>query len=277
MAKHPSEMFGVPHNVHSPKAEEIREAYWCPFADQICNKKSRLISYPMGVCSVQYNNQTVAICPRRFLQGGIVFGDIADHYFGTRSDLLVFPEVSLRGIGSFDFVIVKHKPLSSDVEDFVVVEFQTDQTTGTGKLVQALEDYLREGMFEDKSYSFGLNTYDTLKRSFTQILNKGIVLEQWRQKVYWVFQEPVYQNFTSRYNLEEMRYNPSHTTVFTVYDLARREDQYQLTQARLESSTIDDLFSAFRNNPNVPGKDMFIETLQHKIKAKVELKFRFDD
>jgi len=231
----------------------------------------------MGVCSVQYNNQIVAICPRRFLQDGIVFKDIADHYFGTRNDLLVFSEVGLRGLGSFDFVIVKHKPLSNDIEDFVAVEFQTDQTTGTGKLVQALEDYLREGTFEGRAYGFGLNTYDTLKRAFTQILNKGIVLEQWQQKVYWVFQEPVYQNYTSRYNLGEMRYNPSHTTVFTVYDLARRENQYQLAQTRLESATMDELFSAFRNNPNIPGKDMFVETLQRKIRAKLELAFRFDN
>jgi Restriction endonuclease NotI len=88
----------------------------------------------MGVCSVRYGNSIVALCPRRFLQDNIVFKNIADHYFKTRNDLVVFSEIGLPHTGTFDYVMVKHKPFSSDIEDFIVIEFQTGQTTGTGQI-----------------------------------------------------------------------------------------------------------------------------------------------
>ena len=204
MTKHPAEVFGYPLGSLSRLPKKGHKKYWCPFVDNKCNKQSRLIRYPMGVCSVHYGDEIIALCPRRFLQNNIIFKDIADHYFETRNDLVVFSEIGLSQTGTFDYVMVKHKPFSSDIEDFVVVEFQTGQTTGTGQLVQALKDCLEGEDIKDKTYGFGLNLADIWKRTFTQILNKGIVLEKWGHKIYWVVQEPVYQDFLNRYNLNDI-------------------------------------------------------------------------
>jgi len=81
--------------------------------------------------------------------------DIADHYFKTRNDLVVFTEIGLSQVGTFDFVMVKHRPFSSEIEDFVVVEFQTGQTTGTGKLVEGLKDLMKGDDLQGRSYGFG--------------------------------------------------------------------------------------------------------------------------
>jgi hypothetical protein len=64
-----------------------------------------------------------------------------------------------------DYVLVKHKPMQAEVQDFVTVEFQTDSTTGTGKLVQGLRDFVAGQDIQKRTYSFGMNTYDTIKRS----------------------------------------------------------------------------------------------------------------
>ena len=272
MAKHPSEIFGYPFNTNSDQAKKGRKRYQCPFIGEKCNKQSRLIKYPMGVCSVRYGDDIIALCPRRFLQENTVFKNVADHYFKTRNDLVVFSEISLSETGTFDYVMVKHKPFSSDIEDFVVIEFQTGQTTGTGNLVQALKDFLKGEDIEGRSYRFGLNLADIWKRSFTQILNKGIVLENWGHKIYWVVQEPVYRDFMNRYNLDYMTYDDEHTTVFLICDLKEKAEKYVLFQTKIESSTISDLFKAFRNNPNIPSKDTFINKLQIKLKAKMALK-----
>lgn len=272
MAKHPSEIFGYPFNTNSDHAKKDRKRYRCPFIGEKCNKQSRLIRYPMGVCSVRYADDIIALCPRRFLQENTVFKNIADHYFKTRNDLVLFSEISLSETGTFDYVMVKHKPFSADIEDFVVIEFQTCQTTGTGNLVQALRDFLKGEDIEGRSYRFGLNLADIWKRSFTQILNKGIVLENWGHKIYWVVQEPVYRDFMNRYNLDYMTYNDEHTTVFLICDLKKEAEKYVLFQTKIESSTISDLFKAFRNNPNIPSKDTFINKLQIKLKAKMALK-----
>lgn len=165
MAKHPAEVFGKTIDKVSQLPVKGPKRYWCPFADDKCNKQSRLIRYPMGVCSVRYGANIVALCPRRFLQKNIVFKDIADRYFKTRNDLVVFSEIGLPQTGTFDYVMVKHKPFSSEIEDFIVIEFQTGQTTGTGKLVQALKDCLKGKDVEGESYGFGLNLADIWKRS----------------------------------------------------------------------------------------------------------------
>ncbi|MBI1741564.1 hypothetical protein HYR54_00670 [Candidatus Acetothermia bacterium] len=276
MAKHPAEIFGHPPDVTSAQAQDDRRKYWCPFVNQKCNKQSRLIKYPMGVCAVQYGKEIIALSPRRFLQDNIIFKDIADHYFNSRDDLLLFSEVGLKKVGTFDYVMVKHKPMSSEIEDFVIIEFQTAQTTSTGKLVEALKDFLKYQRIDGRTYKFGLNLADIWKRSFTQILNKGIVFENWGHKIYWVIQEPVYQDLLARYKLQGMRYNSTHKSVFAIYDLRRVGDKHELFQTRVESSTVDDLFKAFRHNSNVPPKDKFISNLERRLKDRMELKIQLD-
>jgi len=77
-----------------------------------------------------------------------------------------FTEVGLPGIGNFDFVIVKHKPLSNIVDDFAVIEFQTGQTTSTGKLVDGFKKFMKDGFLKsDVTYNFGVNSYDIWKRT----------------------------------------------------------------------------------------------------------------
>lgn len=84
MAKHPAEVFGYPIWIDSAEAKTSRNNYFCPFSNKKCDKKSRLIDYPMGVCSVQYGENIIALSPNRFLQENTVFYDIADHYFNDR-------------------------------------------------------------------------------------------------------------------------------------------------------------------------------------------------
>jgi hypothetical protein len=241
--------------------------------DDECNKRSRLIDYPMGVCSVRYGEEIVALSPRRFLQDNVVFYDIADHCFETRNDLLIFPEVSIpgaRNLGIFDYVMVKHKPLSSEIEDFVAIELQTGQTTGTGSLVEALEDFMQGNDISGTSCGFGLNLADIWKRTFTQILTEGIVMERWGHEIYWVVQEPVYRDFLDRYKLHGMTYDSSHSTVFAIYDLRREGDAYRLHRTRVESSSVDDLFDAFRTNLEVPPRQVFMDRLAEKVEEQVE-------
>jgi hypothetical protein len=142
MPKYPSEMFGYYWKDTSKEAQSARKKHHCPFHDSECFKKSRLIDYPFGVCTAHTDGKEIALCPRRFRENGIVFGDIAKTHFGSIHNIVVFSEVGLPGIGNFDFVMVKHKPLSNIVEDFVAIELQTGQTTSTGKLVEAFKDFM---------------------------------------------------------------------------------------------------------------------------------------
>lgn len=268
-----SEIFGHPVGDDSEQAAADRTAHRCPFLNETCWKQSRMIDYPFGVCSVEYGGETIATCPSRFRQDERVFKDVADHYFGSRHDLIPFSEVrasvttaSGRGIGYvFDYVLVKHKPLSSEIDDFVVIEVQTVDTTNTGQLVAALQDFVNGEEIEQKRYGFGMNWANVWKRCFSQILREGVILERWGHKIYWVAQEPAYEYLIDSHGLHGMTFDRAHSTVFMTYNLVEGKGQNTLAQARLESATMDQLFDAFQHNAPIPSKDDFVSKLKDKI------------
>jgi hypothetical protein len=277
MAKYPSEIFGYYWKDTSAEAKSARKAYFCPFHRSQCFKKSRLVDYPFGVCTAFTDGKEIALCPRRFLEKGIIFQDIAKAHFGSIHNILVFSEVGLPGIGNFDFVMVKHKPLSTQVEDFVAIELQTGQTTSTGKLVQGFKDLMESGtLSRNATYNFGINTYDIWKRTFTQILNKGIILEKWKRKIFWVVQEPIFEYFRNKYRLGSVQYDSGHSSVFLLYDLKLLGNRLALSQTNKYSSTIDALFEAFRKNDDIPPVEKFVERLQTKVDSDLKLALRLD-
>src|SRR3972149_96877 len=157
----PVEVFGYPTHNRSDEARQMREQHWCPFADSLCNKKSRLLNYPFGVCSVENPGGIHTTCPRRFEERGPLEGvsrvleDMALHYFGDFNNVIPFAEVKLPNVGAIDYVLVRHKPMKAEVDDFIAVEFQADSTTGTGQIVQALRDFISGDDVTQKSYAFG--------------------------------------------------------------------------------------------------------------------------
>lgn len=272
MAKYPSEIFGFYLQNMLSDAEDSRKNHWCPFHGSPCYKQSRLLDFPFGVCTAHVEGQEIALCRRRFLENNKVFQNIALEQFETSENVLVFSEVGLPGIGNFDFVMVKHKPFRAEIEDFVAIEFQTGQTTSTGQLVKGFKDFLRDHRFpEGASYRFGINMYDIWKRTFTQILNKGIIMEKWGKKIFWVVQDPVFCYFQQKFRLSDMGYNKSHCSVFSLYDLEVDDKRLDLVATRMFSSTVDALFDAFRRNDDIPPVEKFVERLESKLSGDIKI------
>lgn len=275
----PAEIFGYPPYNQTLEARKAREHHWCPFLDKKCIKQSRLLQYPFGVCSAEHHGAICAICPQRFEEldaptgSSRVLTDIAQHYFGSIDNVLAFPEVKLPNIGNIDYVLVSHKPLRAEVEDFVAVEFQTDSTTGTGTIVQSLTDFIAGQDITTRTYHFGMNTYDTIKRSMTQLFNKGIVYEKWNTHCYWVIQEYIYANLARRYGFKTEGYEAEHASRFALYEFAIQHERLSLHPTRMISTTVDEVYQAMRHNPGLPGKDDFVNMLNTKLKARLRIQF----
>jgi len=278
VASGPAEIFGYQTGNQSDGARNARSRHWCPFADSICTKQSRLLDYPFGVCSVKRRDEICAVCPRRFEERGSMEGvssviaDIALHYFGDLTNVIPFSEVKLPNVGAIDYVLVRHKPMKAEVDDLIAVEFQSDSTTSTGGLVQAMRDFSWGEDVEGQTYRFGMNTYDSVKRMITQLLNKGIVYEKWNTKCYWVFQEYIYSNLVNRYGCKKDGYSPEHASRFAPYNLVQEGDRLVLRPSRFISTTTDEIYQAMRNNPNLPDKDRFVKALETKLQARLSLK-----
>jgi hypothetical protein len=277
--KRPAEIFGYPIGNHSQEARDARTQHWCPFIKDRCSKKSRLIDFPFGVCSVEYNGEIHTICPRRFEEQGTLEGvpkvleDIALHYFGDLDNTISFSEVRLPNVGSIDFVLVRHKPMQAQVQDFVSIEFQSDSTTSTGGLVQGIRDFFEGHTLQEQTCQFGMNTYDSIKRAIIQLMNKGIVYETWNTKCYWVIQEYIYANLVKRYGFKEGGFTSEHASRFALYDFIPTNDRLTLTSTRLISTTVDEAYQAMRNNPGLPDKDRFVQKLNTKLRARLSVQF----
>jgi hypothetical protein len=273
----PAEVFGYPIWNRSEEAQDVRERYWCPFWDRRCDKKSRLIDFPFGICSAEHGGEVYTICPHRFEERGSIEGvsrvleDIAMHYFGGFNNTIAFSEVRLPNAGSIDYVLVRHKPMKPEVEDFVSVEFQSDSTTGTGKLVQGIRDFFKGRDLQGQSYRFGMNTYDSIKRAITQLMNKGIVYETWNTKCYWVIQEYIYANLVSRYGFKADGFSPEHASRFALYSLVPKGDRLALNPSRFISTTVEEVYQAMRNNPGLPSKDKFVQHLNAKLRLRLSV------
>ena len=267
---YPAEIFGYPIENKSEEAKEYRIKYLCPFTGEKCSKLSRLINYPMGVCSTWWpDNNPIAICPKRFLQNNTLFIKVAEHVFGSTNNILLFKEVKLKRIGTFDFVLVKHKPISDIIEDFCVVEFQTCSTTGTGKLVKAIEDYMNGQDITENSYAFGMNTYNDIKLSFIQMLNKGQVFEIWNKKIVWAVQKYLYDNMVERFSLRDMQFNGKDANIFLICNIDYIcSEKYNIVFDSIYSSTIENLMKAFKSS-ELPKVDDFIGILHRKMKLKL--------
>jgi len=275
----PAEIFGYHFNDVSLEAKQARKKHWCPFTDRLCSKRSRLIDYPFGVCTVEHGNGFYTICPRRFEERGTLEGiprvleNIALHYFGDFANLVLFSEVKLPNVGTMDFVLVRHKPMKAEVDDFIPLEFQSDSTTGTSPLVQGLKDFVAGSDLLNKTYNFGINTYDTIKRSITQLFNKGIVYENWGIKSYWIIQEYIYANLVKRYGLKQDGFSDVHASRFALQELSFTGNKLSLNATRFVSVSVDEIYQAMRINPGLPGKGQFIASLNEKLRARLSLKF----
>lgn len=278
LGNRPAEIFGYPIWNGSEEAQDIRNRNWCPFQDKLCNKKSRLIDYPFGVCSVEHNGRLYTICPHRFGERATddrvpkIIEDIARHYFGDLNNLVGFPEVRLPNVGSIDYILIRHKPLEPKVDDFVSIEFQSDSTTSTGRLVEGINDFFDKRDLREKSYNFGLNTYDSIKRAITQLMNKGIVYETWDTKCYWVIQEYIYENLVNRYGFKSTGYSPEHASRFALCNLVPENERLTLNLIGFVSTTVDEVYQAMRNKPNLPGKDDFVKRLNAKLRLELNLR-----
>lgn len=189
------ELFGAPTGGPRDAWKEIVARRWCPFLDRLClkNRKSRP-DILIGTCSVVYGKGAdgIVICPHRLLERKQIFTDCIQlltlHEPGN--EFHVVPEISIPG-GSVDYFLASVK--SGKVRDFVGIELQTLDTTGT--VWPERQRFLQEvGLPVDekdvKSASgFGMNWKMTAKTTLVQLHHKVDTFENLNKHLVLVVQD----------------------------------------------------------------------------------------
>lgn len=166
------ELYGTATTNRNADWPAIEVHQYCPYLKRQCTKVRK--SQPeqtIGSCSVMYGHREnpIMICPHRFLERGQIFMDclhlLTRHEPGNQ--VHVVPEIAVPG-GSVDYFLVSAK--GAKVQDFVGIELQTLDTTGT---IWPLRQNFLGGVSEGgKSKGFGMNWKMTTKTTLVQLNHK---------------------------------------------------------------------------------------------------------
>ena len=189
------ELFGQSTANKRQNWKSIVVRQWCPYLERKCIKVRK--SQPkisIGSCSVLYGKgkRPIIICPYRLLERRQVFTDCL-HLLNVHepgNELHIVPEVSIPG-GSIDYFLASAR--DGKVKDFVGVELQTLDTTGT--VWPARQKYLqdvgvnvvREEAASSKTY--GINWKMTAKTILIQLHHKVQTFEAINKHLVLVIQD----------------------------------------------------------------------------------------
>jgi Restriction endonuclease NotI len=189
---------------------KIVKKQWCPFTDHKCFKiRKSQPKMSIGTCAVKYgeSGQGIIICPNRLLERKQVFTDcihlLSLHEPGN--ELHVIPEISLPG-GSVDYFLVSTK--RGKVRDFVAIELQTLDTTGTvwperQRLLRELKIAAAVSDTNSKK-SFGMNWRMTAKTTLVQMHHKVETLEHLSKRIVLVIQDQLLNYLNREFNFEHL-------------------------------------------------------------------------
>lgn len=287
------ELFGYAPDDNSPTAQAPRKSGQCPFVGGRCIKqfKSGLVS---GACTLKpASSGPVICCPNRmYAQDYLVLLEVAVDAFGSGmrlcrkpadakgdgKDVVVFgkhwgKELRLpsrrKGGGYFVDWILARLDAKHALEEFVAVELQTMDTTGSYE-AQVRRLLGKEPALKDKGS--GINWENVSKRILPQIIFKGHVLRQeplCKKGMYFVCPSPVYERILARLGGSLRRYHPqAGALTFRQYDLGvsvaaghRRNLEFkgQMT------TTVDQVALAFTAPSNLPEPGVY----EHAIRAEL--------
>lgn len=179
------ELYGVSTvTKDAPDWNTIAARQHCPFLGRKCIKvRKSKPEQTIGTCTVAYGREPkpIIICPHRLLERRQVFVDCLHllHLHQPGNQLHLVPEVTIPG-GSVDYFLVS--AIGKRVRDFVGIEFQTLDTTGTvwpdrqRLLKEAGAEYSTEPL--TSGARFGMNWKMTAKTILVQLHHKVQTFER---------------------------------------------------------------------------------------------------
>jgi hypothetical protein len=204
------ELFGKGTHNRSVDWQGVIDAQRCSYTHKRCYKVRK--SNPeisIGTCSVLYGKvpEPVIICPVRLIERRQIFTDCF-HLLTTHepgNELHIIPEVSIPG-GSVDYFLVSAK--DGKVKDFVGIELQTLDTTGTvwperQRMLETL-GISRSDSAEASNKTFGMNWKMTAKTILVQMHHKVQTFEHLNKKLVLVIQDKLLSYMTKEFKFDHL-------------------------------------------------------------------------
>ena len=231
------ELFGLPTSTKGkPNWSTIINEQECPFLGRRCIKiRKSQPEISIGTCSVLYGRakRPIVICPFRLLERKQIFIDclhlLSAHEPGN--ELHIVPEISVPG-GSVDYFLTSVR--DDKVKDFVGIELQTLDTTGT--VWPARQRFLQsvgvQAVREDApSYkTYGMNWKMTAKTILVQLHHKIHTFEAINKHLVLVIQDFLLEYLSKQFQFSHLnnarRDDPMHLHSYRMF--CKKDNSYSL-------------------------------------------------
>lgn len=270
------ELFGVYCNDSADFTKVVSEQL-CPYSGTKCYKTRK--SDPgtsIGTCTVQYQENSIMICPNRLLENKQIFVDclhlLTLHEPGN--ELYVIPEVSIPG-GNVDYFLVSAK--DGKVKDFTGIELQTMDTTGT--VWPERQRLLHEHGFAvdrvdvENRKPFGMNWKMTAKTILIQMHHKSETFEYLNKHLVLIIQKSFLDYINREFSFSHIQGtrigDPVH---IHAYDLKETANHLKLSlETRVSTDSVGIAKSLGLNaQPKVELEEL-IATLEQKLSDEYRL------
>ena len=255
------------------KWKDVVKKQHCRYSNKRCFKvRKSQANISIGTCTVQYGqeNKDIIICPHRLTERKQIFADclhlLTSHQPGN--ELHLVPEVSIPG-GSVDYFLVS---TDSDrkVKDFVGIELQTMDTTGTlwPERELALQDLgLKKNILAPKK-PFGMNWKMTAKTIVVELHHKIETFESSNKHLVVVIQNHLLEYIKTEFAFAHINTHPliGDSMHFHSYKLKKEEKDYKLVLDSRHSTDSNGISKLLGLNANAKiGFDEIAKILESKI------------
>ena len=272
------ELFG--HSTYWPNLDwqNIVKEQQCPFLGKKCFKIRK--SNPddaIGTCNVLYGKEErpILICPARLIEKHQIFIDclhlLTVHEPGN--ELHIVPEVSVPG-GSVDYFMIS--ACSGKVKDFVGIELQTLDTTGTvwperQRLLREL-GVQRSDDGENLQKSFGMNWKMTAKTILVQIHHKIQTFEYVNKKLVLIVQDYLLDYMQQEFSFSHLRSHASIGDSMHIHSYCvekKKDDSFKISLDTRHSTDAEGIkiCLGLQSEPQIKLSHI-ISTLEQKISPK---------
>jgi hypothetical protein len=275
-----AEVFGYLVTDQTEIAKRYRSHRLCPFNNKVPNCTKDKARNPLGVCSINHENEVVITCPIRFRQDWIITDHAASFFFAEGVKWTSLTEVRLndatgKPAGSIDVVLVAYDD-AGKVVDFGALEIQAVYISGNVR--EPFEYYMedpasRASMDWSNKANYPRPDYlsSSRKRLVPQLVYKGGILHSWNKKI------AVALNRTFFATLPTLKQVPKDQAdiAWLVYDLKIHADDNH-KPGRYYLTKVDEIFTDFESallsiTTPLPGQiGDFIKLLQEKLDEHLE-------
>ena len=245
----------------------------CRYSNKRCFKvRKSQAEISIGTCTVQYgqDNKDIIICPHRLTERKQIFSDclhlLTSHQPGN--ELHLISEVSIPG-GSVDYFLVSTDP-DRKVKDFVGIELQTMDTTGTlwPERELVLQDLGLKKNVPPPQKPFGMNWKMTAKTILVQLHHKIDTFESINKHLVLVIQDHLLEYIKNEFSFGHINAQPliGDSMHIHSYKLKKEEKDFKLVLDSRHSTDSNGISKLLGLNANAKiGFDEIAKILETKI------------